>query len=659
MTTPTDQPSPVSCEIDGDLARVTIDNPPVNATSQAVRSGLLAAVKKAEDNRVRAVLLTCSGRTFVAGADVREFAKPPQEPHLPDVFAAIEGSPVPWVAAIHGTALGGGLELALSCAYRVIAPGALLGLPEVNLGLIPGAGGTVRLPRLVKPEEALTMISGGRPIGAVRAVEIGLADELAGGDLNESATDFAVRIMNTTKPSPLLDRSPKMPASDEDWKKAVAAAKAKARGQNSIIEAADAVKRSLALSGAEALAEERSAFLRLKEDPQSTALRYIFFAERSVTKAARTGGEAARRLQKIGVVGGGTMGSGIAAACLLAGLSVTMVERSQDAADLGRGRVLDTLDGARDRGKLTEQAHARASEAFKASTSYDALSDADLVIEAVFEDMAVKHAVFAELDRVTRPDAILASNTSYLDVAAIAAATRDPSRVVGLHFFSPAHIMKLLEVIEHDGGSGPAIATGMALGKLLGKIAVPSGVCDGFIGNRIMSAYRREADYMIEDGALPHEVDQAMRAFGFPMGVFQMQDLAGLDIAWAMRKRRAATRPADERYVAIADHLCEARRLGRKAGKGWYDYSADKRGAVDPDVTALIEAESARNGIARKPMRADEIMARILGVMQSEGEAILREGIAAAPEAIDVVMVNGYAFPRWRGGPMHMKQTAG
>lgn len=386
---------------------------------------------------------------------------------------------------------------------------------------------------------------------------------------------------------------------------------------------------------------------------------YLAAAERAVSTLPGLAGVAVLPTATVGVVGGGTMGAGIATAALLAGRRVVLIEREAPPLERGLGAVRANLDGALQRGKLDAAGHAAAVARLSGSTDYAALADADLVVEAVFEDMEVKRAVFAALDRATRPDAILASNTSYLDVDRIAAAVRDPGRVVGLHFFSPAHVMKLVEVVRAAAARPETLATALAFARDLGKIAVPAGVCDGFIGNRILSVYRREADYMVEDGAAPQEIDAAMVAFGFPMGVFAMQDLAGLDIAWAMRKRRAATRPAGERYVAIADRLCEAGRLGRKTGAGWYDYPEGARvGAPSPFVAGVIAAEAARAGVVRRAFGAEEIMGRILACMQAEGRALLAEGVAASPEAIDVVMANGYGFPRRRGGPMFMAAQA-
>jgi 3-hydroxyacyl-CoA dehydrogenase len=648
----------VSIEAEGGIATVTLSNPPVNALSHAIREGLSAAISRLEaDPDIRAVVLKGAGGSFVAGADIREFGLPPKDPALPDVVRQLAATRKPWVAAIEGVALGGGLEVALGCSHRIATPGAKLGLPEVNLGIIPGAGGTVLLPRLIPADRALDMIAGGKPVWAATALEFGLVDRVA-EDVQDAARALALEAAEAGIPAPLPTRDALQPADPAAFETQKARIRTRARGQLSPLAAIEAVERSLTVSSDDAFAAEREAFITLRDSEQSAALRHIFFAERAVSRIPEAKGAAPRPLGQVGVLGGGTMGASIAAACLLARLHVTMVERDEQRAGIARTRVLGILDDSVKRGLLDAEARANAESALKVATNFGPLAHANLIIEAVFEDMDVKKAVFAELDAVVRPDAVLASNTSYLDIDEIAAGTSDPGRVIGLHFFSPAHVMKLLEVIVTRRATPEALATGLALGKRLRKITVPAGVCDGFIGNRIMSRYRREADYMLEDGALPHEVDAAMRDFGFPMGVFQMADLAGLDIGWAMRKRQAATRDPSERYVEIADRICEIGRLGRKTGRGWYDYSEDKTGAPDPWVTALIEAESARKGITRQSYDADAIMARILSVMQDEGEAILAEGIAASPEAIDVVMVSGFGFPRWRGGPMFMKARA-
>nr|WP_323777905.1 3-hydroxyacyl-CoA dehydrogenase NAD-binding domain-containing protein [Amylibacter sp.] len=644
--------------LDG-IAVVTVDNPPVNALGHAVRSGIADAVAQTDkDANVQAVVLIAAGRTFMAGADISEFGKPMADPGLPDVVIQIEAAQKPWVAAIHGTALGGGLEVALGCHYRIVDARAKLGVPEVHLGLIPGAGGTVRLPRVVPVAKAAEMVATGRPIGAAEALQVGLVDRKSDGDLRADAIAFATEIAGKPLPEALVKRAPVDAPDDAAWREIAGGLVSKARGQNSVIRAVDAVGESVRLDGVAALAVERQVFTDLMADPQSAALRHIFFAERSVSKINSLKGVVPRKLDHVGVIGGGTMGAGIAVALLLSGLQVTMIERDEDALATGQGRVADTLMASVKRGLISPDKREVLLQGFIGSTSYDALEDVDLVIEAVFEDMGVKKQVFAALEAATRPDTILATNTSYLDVNEIAASVSDPSRVLGLHFFSPAHVMKLLEIVRPDQVADDVLATGFALGKMLGKIAVPAGVCDGFIGNRILSAYRRECDYMVEDGATPQEVDTAMKAYGFPMGIFAMQDMAGLDIGWAARKRRAPTRDPKERYVAIADRLCELGRFGQKTGDGWYHYpEGARRGEPDPLVSEIIADEAAKNGIKQRDFSAEEIMDRILGAMVSEGQAILDEGIAASAAAIDVVMINGYGFPRWRGGPMFAAQA--
>ncbi len=639
------------------IAIVTIDNPPVNAAGQAVRLGLMKALSKTEaDASTRAVVLTCAGRTFIAGADVREFAKPPAEPHLPDVLNAIERASKPWVAAIHGTALGGGLETAMACHHRIATADAKLGLPEVTLGLIPGAGGTVRLPRLVAAETALNMIATGKPVGAAAALDAGLVDAIAQNGLLQDAIALA---REAPDPGPLTDRLAQAPGDGAAFDAAASRIIGRARGQNAPRKAVQALRNTFSMPAADALAAERDAFLSLKADPQSAALRHIFFAERATTKTDRIKGAKLRALTRIGVIGGGTMGAGIASACLLSGYAVQLIERDAEAAEAAKARVLDTLDGSLKRALVSAETHERLTQSISASGSYADLGTADLVIEAVFEDMEVKKQVFAQTEAVARPDAILATNTSYLDVNEIAAGLKDPGRAIGLHFFSPAHIMKLLEIVVPDRVDDETLATAAAFARSLRKIPVLAGVCDGFIANRIMSAYRREAEYMIEDGAMPWEVDAAMVDFGLPMGVFQMGDLAGLDISWAMRKRQADTRDPKQRYVDVGDKLCEMGRFGRKTGRGYYVYGEGATGAPDPEVEALILAESERKGILRQPMSADDIMGCILGAMQAEGKRILDEGIARCADDIDVAMVNAFGFPRWRGGPMFMAPGTG
>lgn len=637
---------------DHGVAIVTINNPPVNATSTAVRKGLLDAVETTEANpAVEAVVLICTGRTFIAGADVREFGQPPVEPHLPDLLMRIENASKPWVAAIHGTALGGGLETAMACHHRIADASAKLGLPEVTLGVIPGAGGTVRLPRLVPPETALQMLATGKPIPAAAAFQAGLVDEVAQNDLLESAIAFARK---AGAPSPVLQRSVIALTDLETFDVAASKIVQKAGGQNAPREAIRSLRNAYEMTAGAALEAERAAFLSLRNDPQSAAMRHIFFAERATTKIDRIKGITSNAIDKVSIIGGGTMGAGISAACLLSGYQVQMIERDLDAASTGRNRVEKILAGSLKRGMITEDKHESLIAAFSCGTDYADLSDSGLIIEAVFEDMNVKKDVFAKLSAVARPDAILATNTSYLDVGELSSTVVEPERVIGLHFFSPAYIMKLLEIVAPDSTSGKTLAAAVTFAKRLRKIPVLAGVCDGFIANRIMSAYRREAEYMIEDGAMPWDVDAAMTAFGMPMGVFQMGDLAGLDISWAMRKRQALTRDPGERYVDIGDKLCEMGRLGRKTGRGYYQYNHEGQAEPDPEVEALLVSESKRKGIIRTQLDTNEIMKRILAAMQSEGTKILQEGIAQSPDDIDVVMVNAYGFPRWKGGPMYM-----
>ncbi|RGP35098.1 3-hydroxyacyl-CoA dehydrogenase NAD-binding domain-containing protein, partial [Pseudotabrizicola alkalilacus] len=641
----------VTVEIHGDLARVIIDNPPVNALGQAVRAGLLNAQKQiSRQPEVKAVVLCCAGRSFVAGADIREFGKPPMAPLLPDVLAAIEASAVPWVAAIHGTALGGGLELAMACHGRVASASAKMGLPEVNLGIIPGSGGTVRLPRLVPIVDAVALVTKGKPVGAEQAQASGLIDCLASGDLIATAERLARALAAQGAPRPTLSRT-LITGAPIDWDAEEAGLRKRGRGAAAPLEALAALRFATTASASDALAAERERFLRLSASPEAAALRHIFFAERAAGKSLVAGGAVPADLSRVGVIGGGTMGAGIATALLVSGSEVHLTERDASAAASAQDRIADTLAASVKRGAVAPEKADAALARLTTGDDYATLADCPLVIEAVFEDMAVKQQVFARLDAVMPPNAVLASNTSYLDVNKLAVLTRDPSRILGLHFFAPAHVMKLLEVVRADQTGARALATGAALARRLGKIAVVAGVCDGFIGNRIMSAYRRECEFMLEEGALPQQIDAAMEAFGFAMGIYAVQDMSGLDIAWAQRKARAANRPTNERYAHIADRLCEAGRLGRKTGKGWYDYTTG-HAKPDPEVERIIAEESARAGLARRTFAGDEITARILRIMQTEGQALLKEGIAESAGDIDVVMVTGFGFPRHKGGPM-------
>ncbi|MDJ0613148.1 MAG: 3-hydroxyacyl-CoA dehydrogenase NAD-binding domain-containing protein [Rhizobiaceae bacterium] len=638
-----------------EIAIVRVNNPPVNALSHAVRSELFEACESLDkDDTIKAVVLICDGRTFIAGADIREFNQAPKEPHLPDVINRIEMSTKPWIAAVHGTALGGGCEVTLGCHYRVAVKSAKFGLPEVHLGLIPGAGGTVRLPRLIGIESAISMVTTGKPISASEAHQNGLVDAVApDGELEAFAISFTRSKMTASLPIAISRRPVTDVPDDKTSKEILAGVSAKARGQLSPVEAAASVLDSGKLDVVEAFSSERERFVQLKESEQSAALRHVFFSERQTSKIGKLEGIKTRNVQSCGVIGGGTMGAGIASAMLLAGYEVIMIERDEEAASAGAQRVAKTLDGSLSRGLISQEKRDAMGEAFSTSTQYEALTATDLVVEAVFEDMKVKKQVFRKLCDVCRPDAILATNTSYLNVNEIAASATNPERVLGLHFFSPAHIMKLVEIIETETVSDETLATGFAIAKKLRKVPVLSGVCDGFIGNRILANYRKQCDYMLEDGASPQDIDTAMRNFGMAMGPFEMQDMAGLDIGWANRKRLAPTRDPKERYVKIADRICELGRFGQKTEAGWYQYpEGSRKGIPDPVVEEIIAEERKAAGIVPRSFTMAEIQSRILQAMVSEGQKILDEGIARSAADIDMVFILGYGFPRWRGGPM-------
>ncbi|TQK04863.1 3-hydroxyacyl-CoA dehydrogenase NAD-binding domain-containing protein [Herbaspirillum sp. SJZ107] len=649
----------------GDVLLVTIDNPPVNALGADVRAGLLAAIEAADaDPAVAAVLIAGSGRTFIGGADIREFGKPPLPPALPDVCNRIEACTKPVVAAIHGPALGGGLEVALAAHYRIALPAAKVGLPEVQLGLLPGAGGTQRTPRLVGAAAALEMMLSGRHLGAAEAHKLGLVDRLAGeGDPIEAGLAYARELLaqgapvrRTRDAAALADRDTQGAAIEQ----ARTDTAKKSRGLFSPLKIVEAVQGAVDLPFDEGLALERKLFLECLDSPQRAGLVHAFFAEREAAKSPETQSSQPRPVARIGVVGGGTMGAGIAVSCLDAGLPVTMIERDEEALARGRANVDKVYAGLVAKGRMTEDARSAVMARWNGSTAYDALADADLVIEAVFEDMDVKKAVFAELDRVCKPGAVLATNTSYLDIDALAASISRPQDVIGLHFFSPANIMKLLEIVVPAKVSADVVATAFELAKKLRKTPVRAGVCDGFIGNRILAVYRQAADAMMENGASPYQIDKAVRDFGFPMGPYQMSDLAGGDIGWATRKRRAPTRDPRARYVQIADRLCERGWFGQKTGRGYYLYEGGARtGTPDPEVGAIVDAERQRAGVTPRSFTDEEIMRRYMAAMINEGAKVVAEKIALRPLDVDVTFVHGYGFPRYRGGPMKYADTVG
>ncbi|SDQ35076.1 3-hydroxyacyl-CoA dehydrogenase NAD-binding domain-containing protein [Paraburkholderia tuberum] len=655
----------VTRELHGKVLLVTIDHAPVNALSADVRRGLLAAIEAADaDRAVEAVLIVGAGRNFIAGADIREFGKPPVPPSLPDVCNRIEACTKPVIAALHGAALGGGLEVALAAHYRIAVDGAKLGLPEVQLGLLPGAGGTQRTPRLIGAPAALDLMLSGRHASAKEALALGLVDRPGdSGDILAEGLAYAHELLAAHAPvrrtrdaAALIDRA----ASRAAVAKARDETAKKARGLFSPLKIVDAVEAAIEQPFEEGLKLERKLFLQCLDSPQRAGLVHAFFAEREVLKAPETRDAKPRALEAIGVIGGGTMGAGIAVAVLDAGLPVTLIERDEAALARGRAHIDKVYDGLIARGRLTAEKKAATMARWSGSTSYDALAHADLVIEAVFEDLDVKKAVFAELDRVCKSGAVLATNTSYLDIDAIAASISRPADVIGLHFFSPANIMKLLEVVVPKQVSADVVATAFEFAKKLRKTPVRAGVCDGFIGNRLLAVYRAAADALMEDGASPYQIDAAVRAFGLPMGPFQVVDLAGGDIGWAARKRRAATRDPNARYVQIADRLCELGWFGQKTGRGFYLYPEGSRGGMpDPEVEAIIDAERARAGITPRSFTDEQIMRRYLAAMINEGANVVHEGIALRPLDVDVTLLYGYGFPRYRGGPMKYADSVG
>lgn len=656
--------SVVQTRLDGEVLVVSINNPPVNALGHAVRAGLLAAVEQAAaDAAVKAMLIVGEGKAFIAGADIREFGKPAMPPSLPEVCNAIEASPKLVVAAIHGPALGGGLEVALSAHYRLALPKALLGLPEVNLGLLPGAGGTQRAPRVMGVKAATELMLSGKHLSAKAAAAAGLVDQLVDGD-DVTAAGLAYTRGLLAAGAPVrrtrdIEITDKVGALAELEALAIDTAK-KARGLFSPLKIIECAKAAVNLPFEQGLAHERALFVQCLESPQRQGLIHAFFAERETAKIPEAKAAAPRAFAKLAIIGGGTMGAGITVAALDAGYPVIMVERDAESIARGQANVEKVYNGLIAKGRLTEEGKAAIMARYTASTSYDDLQDVDLVIEAVFEDLEVKKAVFKELDRVCKPGAVLATNTSYLDIDAIADATARPQDVIGLHFFSPANIMKLLEIVVPAKVSADVVATAFELAKKLKKVPVRAGVCDGFIGNRILAVYKQAADYIMEDGASPYEIDAAVRGFGYPMGPFQVTDLAGGDIGWATRKRRAATRNPAARYVHVADRVCENGWFGQKTGRGFYLYPQGARvGQPDPEVLAIVDAERAKKGVAPRSFSNEEIMRRYMASMVNEGAKVVEEGIALRPLDVDVTFISGYGFPRYRGGPMKWADMQG
>ncbi|MNZ13608.1 Fatty acid oxidation complex subunit alpha [compost metagenome] len=656
--------SVVQTRLDGEVLVVSINNPPVNALGQAVRAGLLAAVEQAAANAaVKALLIVGEGKAFIAGADIREFGKPAVAPSLPDVCNALEASDKLVVAAIHGAALGGGLEVALSAHYRVALPKALLGLPEVSLGLLPGAGGTQRAPRVMGVKAATELMLSGKHLSAKAALAAGLVDVLV--DSSDPLAAGLAYARNLLAAGAAVRRTRDIAIADKAGAlaelEALAAETAKkARGLFSPLKIIECVKAAVELPFDQGLAKERELFVQCLESPQRQGLVHAFFAERETAKIPEAKAAAPRAFSTLAIIGGGTMGAGITVAALDAGYPVTMVERDAESIARGQANVEKVYNGLIAKGRMTEEGKAAIMARYTPSTSYDDLKDVDLVIEAVFEDLDVKKAVFKELDRVCKRGAVLATNTSYLDIDAIADATARPQDVIGLHFFSPANIMKLLEIVVPAKVSADVVATAFELAKKLKKVPVRAGVCDGFIGNRILAVYKQAADSIMEDGASPYEIDEAVRGFGYPMGPFQVTDLAGGDIGWATRKRRAATRNPKARYVEVADRICENGWFGQKTGRGFYLYPQGARvGQQDPEVLAIVDAERAKKGVTPRKFTPEEIMRRYMAAMVNEGAKVVQEGIALRPLDVDVTFISGYGFPRHRGGPMKWADMQG
>lgn len=643
----------VSTERHGDCLVIRVNNPPVNALGHAVRTGVVTALEDIGDAR-RAVL-HCEGRTFFAGADITEFGKPPQAPSLPDMIAALENCPIPVIAAIHGMALGGGLETALGCDYRLIDRKARIGFPEIDLGIFPGAGGTQRAPRLAGIAATLAMTLDGKPIDAARAVKTGLCDEISDGDILENAIQFARQQSQKRRirdlASPVVDQA----AVDAELAKA---AKAR-RGQIAVKKAAEAVLASASLPFEQGLEKERELFLELIGGPQARAMRRLFFAERLSSRVEGLNATP-KSLGLIGVVGAGTMGGGIAMAFANAGFAVRLFDANGEALKAGLEKIRSLYMASASKGRISEAEALDRYDRIQPADGWAGFSACDLIIEAVFERMDVKKAVFAELDKVARGDAILATNTSYLDVDSIAAATKDPARILGMHFFSPANVMRLLEIVRGAKTSDITLATALDAAKKIKKVPVVSGVCHGFIGNRMLKGYGREAGLCMMEGAAPEAVDKALYDFGMPMGPLAMADLAGLDIGYDNRRSMTAGEDYEPLASLLQDRLVEMGRKGQKTGAGIYNYQPGNRTPQpDPEVSTLIEQLAAKHGIQRRDVSADEIVERCMLALINEGAAILSEGIAQRASDIDVVYANGYGFPRYRGGPMFYADELG
>ena len=653
----------VSYEVINNIGVITVNSPPVNALSHAVREGIQNALLQAQDDESDAILLICEGRTFIAGADITEFGKPPKSPWLPEVLSNIENSKKLVVAAIHGTALGGGFETSLACHYRCALPSAKVGLPEVKLGLLPGAGGTQRVPRIAGVKAALDMMTSGNPVPAPVASDIGLVDEIIeGGDLKAGALSYIKDLIDSGAPLKRIrdiniDPSSIEPGFFENYRKGLAR---KARGQIAPDRIVSCVEAAVTMPMDRGLERERELFSELVQSPESAAMRHIFFAEREAAKITDVPKDTpVREINKVALIGGGTMGGGIAMCFANAGIPVTLLEINDEALQRGLGIIKKNYSITVKKGKLSESQVEDRLKLISGTMDYADLGDVDLVIEAVFENPDIKKEVFAKLDAVCKPGCILASNTSYQDVDDIATATQRPEDVCGMHFFSPANVMKLLEVVRGEKTSKDVLATVMKLGKKIGKVCVLSKVCYGFIGNRMLSGYGREAQMLLMDGCTPAQVDSALENFGMAMGVIAMSDLAGLDVGYKARKARNDL-PSDPKGYIVADNLVEMGRLGQKSGAGFYKYDPETRARTsDSEVEALIREKAGELGIEQQEFSDEEILQRCFYPLINEGALILEEGIAQRPSDIDVVYVFGYAFPVAKGGPMFWADQIG
>ena len=655
-------------KVHGSVAVITLANPPVNGLGLATRQGIVDGLGRANaDAAVTSIVVTGAGGAFSGGADIKEFGtdKSLQEPNLLSVIAAIENSSKPVVAAVHTVAMGGGLELALGCHYRIAAPGCSLALPEVKLGLIPGAGGTQRLPRVLGVEAALNLIVSGEPVKSELIAAVPgqkLFDKMAASAeaLAAEALAFAQSVADV-RPLPLVRNLPcKHPEGDAYFQFARNMVKGMAKNYPAPAKCVDAVEAATKRKFADGMLFEREVFINLMWTPESRALRHLFMAERAASKIPDVPSDTPKReIKSVAVIGAGTMGGGISMNFLNAGIPVKILETKQEALDRGVATIKKNYEAQVKKGKLKEDKYAQRMALLTTTLDYADLKDADLVIEAVFEELGVKETVFKQLDAVMKPGAILASNTSTLDVDKIAAFTKRPEDVVGMHFFSPANVMKLLEVVRGAKTSKDVLATVMAIGKKIKKTSVVSGVCDGFIGNRMIEQYSRQAGFLLDEGCTPQQVDKAIEKFGFAMGPFRMGDLAGNDIGWAIRKRRYVEKP-DMKYSASADRLCELGRFGQKTGAGWYDYVPGKRDAIPSEVVAkMIDEHRKSLGITPRKISDEEIVQRLVFALVNEGAQILEDGIASKSGDIDMVYLTGYGFPLWRGGPMHYAGEVG